>query len=78
MRDDPTIRRPIARRDMLADDDDVGDPFEDGAKRTPVHVVGRIIARSPVGMWWCEFVDQCGSPGRAWRCVPRASASRSA
>ncbi len=61
------VRRPIARRDMLADDDDGGDPFEDGAKRTPVHVVGRIIARSPVGAWWCAFVDQCGSPGRAER-----------
>ena len=67
MRDDPQTRRPIARRDMLADDDDGGDPFEDGATRTPVHVVGRIIARSPVGAWWCAFVDQCGSPGRAER-----------
>lgn len=67
MRDDIKVPRPIIRRDMLADDDDVGDPFEDGAKRTPVQVVGRIIARSPVGVWWCAFVDQCGSPGRAER-----------
>ena len=55
------------RDDMLTDEDDGGDPFEDGARRTPVHVVGRIMARSPVGMWWCAFVDQCGSPGRAER-----------
>jgi len=55
------------RDDMLTDEDDGGDPFEDGARRTPVHVVGRIIARSPVGVWWCAFVDQCGSPGRAER-----------
>ena len=53
--------------DELADDDLDVDPFEDGAARTPVHVVGRIIARSPVGVHWCGFIDQCGSPGRAER-----------
>ena len=69
MRDDSELRRPMAARsDMLVDDDDDGgDPFEDGATRTPIHVVGRVIARSPVGVWWCAFVDQCGSPGRAER-----------
>lgn len=53
--------------DEHADDDLDVDPFEDGAARTPVHVVGRIIARSPVGAHWCGFIDQCGSPGRAER-----------
>lgn len=53
--------------DELADDDLDGDPFEDGAARTPVHVVGRVIARSPVGALWCGFIDKCGSPGRAER-----------
>ncbi len=53
--------------DELVDDDLDDDPFADGAARTPVHVVGRVIARSPVGVSWCAFVDQCGSPGRAER-----------
>mgnify|MGYP000511733053 CR=1 FL=1 len=53
--------------DEHADDDLDGDPFEDGEARTPVHVVGRIIARSPMGALWCGFIDQCGSPGRAER-----------
>lgn len=49
------------------DDDDLGDdPFAEET-RTPVHVVGRVIARSPVGALWCGFIDQCGSPGRAER-----------
>jgi hypothetical protein len=52
--------------DEFADDLD-DDPFEDRAARTPVHVVGRVIARSPVGAWWCAFVDKSASPGRAER-----------
>jgi hypothetical protein len=53
--------------EALADDDLDGDPFVDGAARTPVHVVGRVIARSPVGAWWCAFIDKWASPGRAER-----------
>lgn len=53
-------------RDELADEDRDDDPFA-GDVRTPVHVVGRIIARSPVGAAWCTFVDGCASPGRAER-----------
>lgn len=66
--DNAGLHRPLARREDASDDDDLaGNPFEDEASRTPVHVVGRVIARSPVGVWWCAFVDACGSPGRAER-----------
>lgn len=52
--------------DDISDDDLDDDPFDEDT-RTPVHVVGRVIARGPVGAAWCAFVDGCGSPGRAER-----------